>query len=50
MAEDVDIDNSLLETSPLLIQDKCDNFNSKQLNKVLNIVSDSFNEKPLPNV
>ncbi len=46
VAEDVDIDNSLLETSPLLIQDKCDNFNSKQLNKVLNIVSDSFSEKP----
>ncbi len=50
VAEDVDIDNSLLETSPLLILDKCDNFNSKQLNKVLNIVSDSFSEKPLPNV
>ncbi len=46
VAEDVGIDNLLLESSPLLSQDKCDNFNSKQLNEVLNIVSDSFSEKP----
>ncbi len=46
VAEDVGIDNELLEGSPLLSMDKCPGFNQKHLNSVLSESADHFSEIP----
>ncbi len=46
VAEDRGIDPTLLNPSPLLSPDKCNGYNAKQLQSILDVVSDSFSECP----